>query len=134
MKCPFPARHRGNSPYGQGAEGHTGTVLSSPDAQGAGCSREDNPTAWMWQDNVHPVPPTAMTQRGFGPGFSTGFAGDIALCSGRSLLLGVKLLWRKGHNVSKLARSAPQSSQFQALVICKPSHDSSSAHEGIPFP
>lgn len=72
MKCPFPARHRGNSPYRLGAEGHTGTVLSSPDVQGAGCSREDNPTAWMWQDNVHPVPPTAMTQRVFGPGFRGG--------------------------------------------------------------
>lgn len=58
------------------------------------------------------------------------FAGDIALSSAESLLLDLKLLQRKGHNLTKLAWSAPQNSKFQALLICKPSHDSSSAHAG----
>lgn len=59
-----------------------------------------------------------------------GFAGDIALSSAESLLLGMKLLQRKGHDLTKLARSAPQNSKLQAPFICKPSHNSSSAHAG----
>lgn len=77
--------------------------------------------------------PHSDSNRGLGLGSSDqslDFAGDIVLCSAEPLPLDVKLLQRKGHNLTELAHSVPQNSTFQALVICKPSHNSSSGYEG----
>lgn len=127
-----------NSPYSQGAESHVVTLLLLPQCTGSRVGdqvgfREDNPMAWIWQDTVHPIQPSAvMKQQDLRPGFITPVFGFCRRQSpsAASLFLDVKLLQRKGHNLTKLARSAPQNSKFQALVICKPSHDSSSVHEG----
>lgn len=127
-----------NSPYSQGAEGHAVTLLLLPQCTGsrAGAQVLSQGDCW-WpgcgRTRFTPYSQQSRDNRVLGLGsshWSLGFAGDIALCSAESLFLDVKLLQRKGRNLTKLTHSAPQNSTFQALVICKPSHGSSAVHEG----
>lgn len=106
-----------------------------PNAQGAGWGHRSIPertTRWpgCGRGQFTPLSQQPWDGRVLGlgsPHWSLDFAGDVALCSAEPLLLDVKPLQRKGHNLIELAHC---STKFQALVICKPSHDSSSVHEG----
>lgn len=119
------------SPDSWGAKDNEVTLLLLPQCLGSRVetqvhSHKDNLMTWIWQETVHPPQPTPMA-----------WVHHTVLClllkilrSVESLVLDVKLLRRKGHNLTKLAHSAPQNSTFQSLVIRKPSHDSSSVHGG----
>ena len=109
-----------------------------PNAQRAGGGHRSVPERTIqWpgcgKTQFTPLSQQSWDDKSFRPGFTTLVFG---FCRRHcALLLDVKSLRRKGHNLTELARSVPQNSKFQALVICKPSHDSSSIHEGKdPFP